>query len=173
MRYRRSHSPNGTFFFTVNLQDRSSWLLVDRVGPLRDAVRSVRSRYPFTIDAWVVLPDHLHAIWTMPGEDANYALRWSLIKAAFSRKIVPAEFVSRSRREKGERGIWQRRYWEHQIRDVDDYARHVDYVHFNPVKHGHVASAADWPYSSIHRHIRDGLVSSAWATTPIASIADP
>jgi putative transposase len=110
----------------------------------------------------VVLPDHLHAIWRLPEGDADFPLRWSLIKAAFSRAIPKIEVIGRSRKMKRERGIWQRRYWEHQIRNDDDLGRHVAYIHFNPVKHGYVASAVDWPYSSIHREIARGHVNEGW-----------
>jgi putative transposase len=109
--YRRNFVPGGSFFFTVNLADRRSRLLTDRIGLLREAFRYVRARHPFTLDAIVVLPDHLHAIWTLPPGDADYALRWRLVKAVFSRGIDAGERISASRERKGERGIWQRRYW--------------------------------------------------------------
>lgn len=111
----------------------------------------------------VILPDHLHTIWTMPPDDADYALRWRLIKTRFSRGLPKTESRSDSRIAKGERGIWQRRYWEHQIRDEDDLQCHVDYIHINPVKHGYVERAADWPHSSIHRYIARGDFGSDWA----------
>lgn len=163
MRYRRANTAGGTYFFTVNLADRSSTLLVDAVDVLRDVVRLVQQRHPFHIDATVVLPDHLHAIWTLPEGDAGFPQRWALIKAGFSRKLPKGEQRSASRERKGERGIWQRRYWEHQIRDDKDFARHVDYIHVNPVKHGLVARPVDWPCSSIHRYVREGILPSDWA----------
>ena len=162
MRYRRANIPGGTYFFTVNLADRSGSLLVDHVALLREAVRVVKQRHPFHIDAFVVLPEHLHAMWTLPENDADFAKRWMLIKAGFSRRIAANEYRNSSRMHKGERGIWQRRYWEHLIRSEDDYQRHWDYIHFNPVKHGHVSRAADWAYSSIHRYIHAGLIGSDW-----------
>ena len=110
----------------------------------------------------VIMPDHLHAIWQLPLGDANYALRWALLKSNFSRKIDKAETINRSRQAKRERGIWQRRYWEHQIRNDDDLARHVDYIHYNPVKHGYVKRAVDWPHSSIHRYIKEGIFDEDW-----------
>ncbi|MBI2296166.1 MAG: transposase [Betaproteobacteria bacterium] len=165
MRYRRANIPGGTYFFTVNLADRRSRLLVDRVEALREAVRRVRAPHPFRIDAMVVLPDHLHAVWTLPEGDADFALRWALIKASFSREIEKTERISASRRAKGEREIWQRRYWEHLIRDEIDFARHADYIHFNPVKHGYVAKPADWPHSSIHRYVASGRLPADWAGT--------
>ena len=164
MRYRRTRQPGGTYFFTVNLADRAASLLTDRVDDLRNAVRTVKRNHPFDILAWVVMPDHLHAVWSLPDNDPDCATRWMLIKAGFSRNVTRGEWVRASRLSKGERGVWQRRFWEHLITDEDDLARHVDYVHINPVKHGHVARAVDWPYSSIHGYIRRGWLPEDWAT---------
>jgi putative transposase len=161
--YRRNFLPGGSFFFTVNLLDRRSLLLTEQIELLREAFRYARERHPFSIEASVVLPDHLHAVWTMPEGDADYALRWRLIKSVFSRGLPPSETVSKSRLSKGERGIWQRRYWEHTLRDENDFAKHVDYIHFNPVKHGHVSRVVDWPYSSFHRFVRLGTYPADWA----------
>ena len=160
--YTRAFVPGGTFFFTVNLADRSKKLLNEHITQLRASVRKIRAAHPFRIDAMVVLPDHLHAIWTLPPNDMDYPTRWALIKAGFSRSLPNTERISASRAAKGERGIWQRRYWEHQIRDDADYARHIDYIHYNPVKHGHAQSPVDWPYSSIHRFIREGILPPDW-----------
>ena len=110
-----------------------------------------------------VMPEHLHAIWQLPEGDSAYSTRWALIKAAFSRALLPSEQISLSRHLKRERGVWQRRYWEHCIRDADDLSRHIDYIHFNPVKHGYAKRPIDWPYSSIHRYVRAGLLPSDWA----------
>ena len=117
--YRRNFIEGGSFFFTVNLADRRSHLLVERIYLLRQSFRYTQSRHPFTIDAVVVLPDHLHAIWTLPSGDADYAVRWRLIKSTFSRGVERVEERSESRRLKRERGIWQRRYWEHTLRDEE------------------------------------------------------
>jgi len=163
MRYRRANVAGGTFFFTLNLADRSSRLLLDHIDLLRDTLRIVRRRHPFELVAMVVLPDHLHAVWALPPDDCDYPLRWSLIKSGFSRRLVKSEYISETRHRKRERGIWQRRYWEHQIRDDADLARHVDYVHINPVKHGYVQAPVNWAYSSIHRYIRRGILPSNWA----------
>ena len=160
--YPRAFIPGGTFFFTVNLADRSQTHLTDHVDELRETIRKVRDRHPFHIDAMVILPDHLHAIWTLPPGDTDYPARWALIKAGFSRSLPKVERISESRAGKGERGIWQRRYWEHQIRDETDYARHVDYIHYNPVKHGHAQAPLDWPYSSLHRFVREGVIPPHW-----------
>jgi len=165
MRYRRANVAGGTFFFTVNLADRSSRLLIDHIDLLRDTVREVRRVHPFELVAMVVLPEHLHAVWTLPRDDCDYPLRWSLIKSGFSRRLTNAECIDETRLRKRERGIWQRRYWEHQIRDDADLARHVDYIHINPVKHGYVQAPVNWAYSSIHRYIRRGILPPNWAVT--------
>lgn len=162
MQYRRATIAGGTYFFTVNLAERSQRLLTDHVDVLRSVVAEVKNRHPFVIDAFVVLPDHVHAIWTLPPGDADFAVRWMLIKTGFSRRIIPGERRSSSRIKKCERGIWQRRYWEHLIRDEQDYQHHVEYIHYNPVKHGYVNRAADWPYSTIHRYIAVEMVTADW-----------
>jgi putative transposase len=162
--YRRNRVPGGTYFFTVNLYDRRRPLLVEKIDLLRKAVRETKSARPFHIDAWVVLPDHLHCLWTLPPGDTDFSLRWRAIKSTFSRSIPPGEHRSTSRAEKAERGIWQRRFWEHTIRDDHDYATHFDYIHFNPVKHGLAMRAADWPYSSFHRAVAMGIYPRDWAT---------
>lgn len=153
--YRRTWVPGGTYFFTVAIAERSKSLLVDRIDDLRDAFRAAHGARPFTIDAIVILPDHLHCLWTLPEGDIDYPVRWAHIKTAFSRRVPKDEHRRASRILKRERGLWQRRYWEHLVRDEDDLKHHVDYIHFNPVKHGLVASAVDWPYSSYHRFVRE------------------
>ena len=164
-RYRRAWVPGGTYFFTVNLLERRRTLLVDRIDALRTALCTARMARPFAIDAIVVLPDHLHCLWRLPEGDADNATRWRHIKSTFSRLLPAGEWRSCRRLAKGERGIWQRRFYEHLIRDERDYERHVDYIHFNPVKHGHADRPVDWPYSSIHRFIREGLLQSDWGTS--------
>ena len=126
-------------------------------------MRETRRRHPFSIDAVVVLPDHLHTVWTLPEGDADFSTRWRLIKTSFSRDLADGEPVSGSRAAKGERGIWQRRYWEHTIRDEKDFERHIDYVRINPVKHGLVKRVSDWPYLSFHRMVTQGLYPKDWA----------
>ncbi len=162
MRYRRANAAGGTYFFTVNLADRRSDLLVRHIDELRAAIKAAKNARPFEILAMVVLPEHLHAIWRMPQDEADYPLRWSQIKAGFSRQLAKVETINASRAFKRERGIWQRRYWEHQIRNELDLERHVDYIHYNPVKHGWVACPADWPYSTLHRYIERGWVAPDW-----------
>lgn len=161
--YRRNRVPGGTWFFTVNLLDRRSDLLVRKIAALREAVREVRAGRPFHIDAMVVLPEHLHALWTLPGGDADFPGRWRAIKTAFSKSVSAAPVVPSARLRPGERGIWQRRYWEHTIRDERDYAAHLDYIHFNPVKHGLARAPADWPFSSFRRLVALGFYPMDWA----------
>jgi putative transposase len=160
--YRRNFVPGASYFYTVNLVDRQTRLLTENIGLLRRAFRYARARHPFAIEAIVVLPDHLHAIWTLPDGDADFALRWRLIKSTFSRALPRDERISASRITKGERGIWQRRYWEHTLRDERDFARHADYIHYNPVKHGRASRVMDWPYSSFHRMVRLGIYPKDW-----------
>jgi len=129
----------------------------------------VRSRRPFTVDAIVVLPDHLHGRWTLPSDDVDYSTRWRLIKSMFARQIPVGERLSKRREVEGERGIWQRRLWAHAIRDEADFARLVDGIHFNPVKHGHVEQVADWPYSSFHCDLQRGVLPADWAADAVVS----
>ena len=161
--YRRNSVPGGTYFFTVNLLDRRSDRLVKHIDALRQAVRQVRARTTFHIDAWVVLPDHMHCIWTLPERDADFPGRWRSIKIAFSKSFSATAPRLATMAERGERGIWQRRYWEHTIRDDRDYAAHMDYTHFNPVKHGLVQKASDWPYSSFRRCVARGMYPANWS----------
>jgi len=160
MEYRRQFCPGGTFFFTVVTEKRRP-ILVENIDRLRAAVRRIRTDRPFEIEAAVVLPDHLHMVWTLPEGDSDYSTRWNLIKRCFSTGL-PALTTSRSQRAKREKGLWQRRFWEHQIRDEQDWRNHLDYIHFNPVKHGYVQRAIDWPYSSFKRYVRQRFYESDW-----------
>ncbi len=153
--YRRAFIEGGTWFFTVNLLDRKSTLLVDNIEILHTATEAVRRRFPFEIDAMVVLPDHIHAVWTLPPDDFDFSLRWNQIKVRFSKSIPRGEPRSPSRSIRGERGIWQRRFWEHLIRDQKDYDEHIDYCWINPLKHGFVDKVEDWPHSTFHLAHRD------------------
>src|SRR6516165_7912877 len=161
VRYRRNFVPGGTFFFTLTLVDRNSRLLVDQVQTLRAAMRQTRSSHPFTIDAIVILPDHLHVIMTLPDEVADYSIRWSLIKRRFTDGLMKSgtEVI---RHANGEPALWQRRFWEHTIRGDEDFERHVDYIRFNPVRHGLVARVSDWPHSSFHSYVRRGMLPQDW-----------
>ncbi len=165
--YRRLYHQGGCYFFTVNLANRNSELLTQQIDLLRKSFRYVKQKHPFNLDAIVILPDHLHTIWTLPQSDNDYALRWRLIKSYFSRHLpyLPSEVFSASRERKAERGIWQRRYWEHLIRDEDDYRAHIDYVHINPVKHKWATSVSDWPYSSFHHWVKKGIYPLNWGNT--------
>jgi putative transposase len=162
VRYRRNWLHGGTYFFTLALADRRSRALVDHVGALRVAFHVARQERPFTIDAIVILPDHLHAIFTLPHDDADFAGRWRRIKGHFSTRLL-ASGVAIRRHANGELALWQRRYWEHTIRDEGDFVRHVDYVHYNPVKHGLVTQVRDWPHSSFHLYVRRGMLPEDWA----------
>jgi putative transposase len=148
--YRRIFVPGGEYFFTVNLENRTSDVLVRRIDALRAAWRYVEVRAPFETVAAVVLPDHLHCIWRLPSDDDDFSTRWRLLKAHFTRSLAKAEALPQGRR-KGERGLWQRRFWEHVIRDDRDRLAHVAYIHNNPVKHGHCSRIDEWPYSTWRR----------------------
>lgn len=161
--YRRVRAPGATWFFTVGLAERQgNRPLTEKIDALRRAFRTVQDRHPFRMEAVVIMPDHLHCVWSLPVGDSDYSTRWGLIKAGFSRTLVYGERRSMSRTKRGERGIWQRRFWEHCIRDEEDYARHVDYIHWNPVKHGYVQRVADWPHSSFHRFVEKGVYPLDW-----------
>ena len=160
--YRRSRVPGGTYFFTCTLHTRQSTLLVNHIDLLRDAFRQTRIKMPFRVDAVCVLPDHLHTIWTMEDGDFDYSARWRSIKSLFVRGLKKRNMILRHN-AKGETNVWQRRFWEHTIKDDDDFARHVDYLHFNPVKHGLVRRVQDWRHSSFHRFVKAGLLAKDWA----------
>ena len=160
--YRRLRIPGATYFFTVNLLDRRSDLLVAHIAELREAVRAVRAKWPFHIDAWVVLPEHMHCLWTMPEDDSDFPRRWQEIKISFAKSLPKTEPRSARMVRRRERGIWQRRYWEHAIRDDRDYAAHMDYIHFNPVKHGLTEAPGDWPFSTFRRCVTTGLYPADW-----------
>lgn len=162
-RYKRSDLPGACYFFTVVTLERDLGLLTKNIDVLRESLAAVRAKRPFRVDAMVVLPDHLHCIWTMPAGDADFSTRWRLIKARFSRAVHTDERLSPRRIQKGERGIWQRRYWEHLIRDERDLAAHIDYIHYNPVKHGWVRRVNEWPHSSFHRYVKMGVYMANWA----------
>ena len=162
MYYRRVFRPGSTYFFTLNLKDRASNLLVEKIHILRIAMSQIKKRYPFEINGIVILPEHLHMMISLPERDSDYPLRIRLIKSIFSRQLPCSESISIARQRKKERGIWQRRYWEHCIRDEKDYERHLNYIHYNPVKHGYVKKVSDWHYSSIHRYIEADILCKEW-----------
>ncbi|NOT10267.1 MAG: transposase [Methylococcaceae bacterium] len=168
--YRRNRLPGGTYFFTVNLLDRKSHLLIKHINMLREGVRITKRKHPFHIDAWVVLPDHLHCIWTLPAGDDDYSGRWRAIKKHFSKAIPVGEYRSKTRIKRNERGVWQRRFWEHTIKDDKDYAAHMDYIHYNPVKHGWVETVKEWPYSTFHSLVEKGVYPIDWAVSSVDCI---
>jgi len=165
MQYRRAKIKGGTYFFTVVTYQRRRFLCQpENVKLLRNAFRHVMQEYKFKIDALVLLPDHLHCIWTLPDDDSDFSTRWRLIKGYFS-KYCEDQYrsdVSKAREKKNEQAVWQRRFWEHAIRDEDDYARHVDYIHYNPIKHGLAKAPKDWEYSSFHRYVQNGIYDVIW-----------
>ena len=161
--YRRAYIPDASWFFTVNLAERrGNRLLIEHIDALRAAFRYVKSKHPFKMDAVVVLPDHLHCIWTLPPGDTDFSRRWNLLKGHFSRVIAKGEHISPSRMKRRERGVWQRRFWEHCLRDQSDFNRHIDYIHWNPVKHGWVEQVAAWPHSSFHEYVARGVYPVDW-----------
>lgn len=160
--YRRLYIPGASWFFTVNLENQRGNLLVEHIDVLRDAFAYAKQRHPLRMDAVAVMPEHLHCIWTLPEADADFSTRWNLIKGYFSRHLPGGESISKSRTGKRERGIWQRRFWEHCLRDQEDFNRHVDYIHWNPVKHGWVQRVRDWPHSSFHRYVQAGIYPLDW-----------
>jgi putative transposase len=165
MRYRRAQAAGGTFFFTLVTHDRRRFLCQPQnVTLLRAAFRYVMARHSFKVEAFALLPDHLHCIWTLPTGDSDFSGRWRLVKGYFTRGCDPTYrgCVSASRERKGEQAAWQRRFWEHQIRDEGDLIRHMEYVHYNPVKHGLVSAPREWPHSSFHRYVRAGVYAEEW-----------
>ena len=184
--YIRPKVSGAAVFFTVNLADRASPVLVDRIADLREAMRVTRAERPFRVDAWVVLPDHMHCDWTLSAGDGDYSTRWGAIKSRFTRRLrdtgrvgfQPTEAKrlghpvgwnptlpkSASKRRKGDAGVWQRRFWEHHIRDDEDFRAHVEYCWFNPVKHGYVTAPLDWEHSSFHKFVDEGLYRPDWGS---------
>lgn len=157
--YRRAQKPGGTFFFTLVTHLRQPIFADPGCRDLlRQAIEEVRGTHPFTIDAWVLLPDHLHCLWTLPDGDTDYSKRWGMIKARFT-KTLNATLAPATRRPT----YWQKRFWEHCIRDDHDLRRHMDYTHYNPVKHGLTETAAAWPFSTFHRHVKTGTYPLDWA----------
>jgi putative transposase len=165
--YRRYYVDGAMVFFTLVTHQRRKLFEEELARKcLREALETVRKKRPFSVDAVVLLPDHLHMIWTLPADDGDFSLRWRRIKAEFTESYLAAGGLegqrSASRRKRKERGIWQRRFWDHVIRDELDFERHLDYIHFNPVKHGYVPCPRDWPYSSFQRWVERGVYEPNW-----------
>lgn len=168
--YRRWRVEGGTLFFTVVVHSRAQ-LFTDAVAKqiLGTVFRECLENRPFTMSAIVLLPDHLHTIWSLPPGDADYSARWGWIKKEFTRRWLSQggkeQWVSESRRLRGDRGIWQPRYWEHTIKDEHDFDRHFDHIHYNPVKHGYVKRVRDWADSSFHRGVQSGVYDLQWGSS--------
>ncbi|RJP33644.1 MAG: transposase [Candidatus Omnitrophota bacterium] len=167
--YRRFKQPNSCYFFTVVTNNRNSILTAEVSRRcLRDAFQTVRKKYPFTIDGIVLLPNHIHTLWSLPEGDSNFSIRWNLIKNRFTKLYIknnpPTEALSVARSKKREQGVWQRRFWEHLIRNEDDFIKHLDYIHYNPVKHGYVKNPVDWEWSSFHRYVQLKWYEQNWGS---------
>jgi putative transposase len=165
--YRRAKMPGGCYFFTVVTYRRQPLLIhPESRRILRESILETRRDHPFVIEAWVLLPEHMHCLWSLPPGDSDYSTRWSIIKGRFSKRARELfrrpEWLNESKAKHRESTLWQRRFWEHEIRDQEDFNRHFDYVHWNPVKHGHVTRSADWPYSTFHRYALQGLYPPNW-----------
>lgn len=174
MRYRRAAIPGATYFFTLVVHERKRLFdLPDNVRRWRDAVAHCALRRPFIVEAEVILPDHIHVLWSLPEGDSDYATRIRLIKTRVTKELAGSEAPSSpSRRSKGERDIWQRRYWEHVIRDERDFQTHLDYIHYNPVKHGLATRPADWPHSTFSDWVEKGSYDPRWGSDEMPPLPD-
>ena len=159
--YRRDYTKGGVYFFTVTLKNRRANYLTQYINILGDAFRFVRNKYAYSTLAITILPDHIHVIWELPQGDSNYSLRWRLIKKHVTQELLKQQ-VPLTKDSRGAYNLWQNRFWEHLIRNEHDLQKHIDYIHFNPVKHGYTSIPADWPYSSIHRYIKQGILPCDW-----------
>ena len=159
--YRRNFVAGGTYFFTATLQDRTSSYLIDYNILLLKSIQTVKSESCFDEVATVFLPDHMHTIWKLPDDDFDYPARWKAIKSLFTRSLVKSG-VPLDKNTRGEYSLWQRRYWEHTIINEQDLISHIDYIHYNPVKHGYVDRVSDWMPSSFHRFVRAGMLPDDW-----------
>src|SRR4051794_35084093 len=170
--FRRNYVPGGTYFYTLVTDQRAPFLCEERARRLlRGIIKECRARWPFRIDAIVLLPEHLHAMFTLPVGDDRYSRRWAWMKKEFTGRWLDVggaeQPISEGRRRDGRRGVLQPKYWEHTIRDEDDHERHFDYIHFNPVRHGLVRCPRDWPYSSFRRYVRMGVYPEDWGCASI------
>ena len=173
--YRRAKTNGGTYFFTVVTYRRQHFLCNAAVrAALRASIVDTQQKHPFIIDGWVLFPDHLHCIWTLPEDDADFGIRWAMIKRFVTKQcgseLYRDDWMNTSKRKRNESTLWQRRFWEHQIRDDADYASHMDYLHYNPVKHGFVKQVKDWPHSTFHRYVRAGIYGENWGNNGIEVI---
>ncbi|GAA0199116.1 transposase [Kangiella japonica] len=161
VQYRRNRVEGASYYFTVNLNDRSKDYLTRYIHDLRHSFRVCRASMPFTIDVTVILPEHLHCIWTLPDDGSNYSARWRKVKTTFTQRLIQQN-INISKDRHGQYNLWQRRYWERTIRNDKEFSAYVDYIHYNPVKHGYVSKVQDWKYSSFHRFVREGKLSRDW-----------
>lgn len=161
--YRRNRISGGTCFFTVTLRDRRSNLLIKYIDLLKESFRYLQLEKPYKTKTIVILPDHIHAIWELPMFDSDYSRRWQKIKGRFTQKLV-SEGVNLAKDTRGEYILWQRRFWEHTIKNEDDLEKHIDYVHYNPVKHKLVERVSDWPYSSFHEYVVKSILPEDWGS---------
>ena len=176
-RYIRSYTKGATYFFTLVAYDRRPiFCEKDFLKAFKESIKQVQQQYPFEIIAWVQLPDHLHCIWKMPLDDTNYSQCWSRIKRLTTQACpqyhLPIQKLKQSEIKRNEKGIWQRRFYEHQINSEEDFINHMDYIHYNPVKHGFATKAVDWQYSSFHRYIENGIYPVDWGTDIIELLAE-
>jgi putative transposase len=175
--YRRPGIAGGTYFITQVTYQRQPWLCSDLARhALRTAITAVRKNHPFSIDAFVLLPDHFHCLWTLPPDDSDLSTRMRLVKAYVTRHYgadleIDSE-ISASRQKRKERNLWQRRFWEHLIRDETDFENHCDYIHYNPVHHQYCERPTDWQFSSLHRFIEKQIYSPNWAYTNVGMVLD-
>ena len=177
--YRRYYVPGGTYFFTLVTHERRPLFQHETARRcFREAILEEQRKHPFELFAIVLLPEHLHCVWSLPSGDARYSQRWAKIKETFTRSFLIAGGLegqtTDSRRKHRERAVWQRRFWEHTVEDEDDLKRCVDYLHWNPVKHGLVNRVRDWPWSSFHRFVNAGEYDLDWGrTNPCAGYDEP
>ena len=162
--YRRNFIPGAVYFFTVNLKNRKSNLLVEQVALLKYAMKTVKQKHPFKILAFVIMPEHLHMIWELPENDSDYSLRWKKIKASFSKSVSRSGVLLHKNRY-NEYDLWQRRFWEHTLIDESDLENHINYIHFNPIKHGLVSDLNDWPNSSFHSYVQNRVIPKSWGSS--------
>ena len=169
--YRRLYIEGGTYFFTVITNERRPiFRKEENIDNLRAIFRTVMKKRPFKIEAIVILPDHIHCIWTLPKGDNDYSVRWKEIKYRFSLNYKGSFPTSESMKKKREKGLWQRRFWEHLIRNQEDLNRHIDYIHYNPVKHELTQKVIEWPYSSFRQYLEEGIYDRDWGEIPPSSI---
>ena len=175
--WRRSQVPGGTFFFTVVTDNRIPlFASADARKMLGQVLRECRRQWPFNLDGIVLLPDHLHVIWSLPRGDMNYSRRWAWLKSQFTQRWIAAggqaQSVTSGRHRDGRKGVWQPKFWEHTLQDDEDFERHLNYIHYNPVKHGYVSSPRDWPWSSFHRYVKAGVYDADWGSGTSALVPD-